>query len=192
MRARELLRMHQQTYHEFWRWSDAAVDHAMLYGSLWTAFGWTVHIGSDPNPRFLRNFLMQGNGAEMLRLACCLATERGVRVCAPVHDALLIEASLGELDAATKATQAAMAEASAVVLGGFELRTDAKVVRYPDRYMDERGVRMWETVSTILDRLGDPAPTRVAAHTPTCAPALRFPCADAHPPNLISVSSCGF
>ena len=35
---------------------------------------------------------MQANGAEMLRLACCFATERGVRVCAPVHDAILIEA----------------------------------------------------------------------------------------------------
>ena len=33
---------------------------------------------------------MQANGAEMLRLACCLATERGIEVCAPVHDAVLI------------------------------------------------------------------------------------------------------
>ena len=35
---------------------------------------------------------LQGNGAEMLRLACSLATERGVTVIAPVHDALMIEA----------------------------------------------------------------------------------------------------
>jgi DNA polymerase-1 len=41
---------------------------------------------------------MQGNGSEMLRLACCLATEAGIRVCAPVHDAILIEAPLEELD----------------------------------------------------------------------------------------------
>ena len=34
---------------------------------------------------------MQANGAEMLRLACCLAIERGVKVCAPVHDAILID-----------------------------------------------------------------------------------------------------
>jgi hypothetical protein len=34
----------------------------------------------------------------MLRLACCLATERGVRVAAPIHDALLVEAPIEDLD----------------------------------------------------------------------------------------------
>jgi hypothetical protein len=33
---------------------------------------------------------------------------------------------------------------------GFALRTDAKIVRYPDRYIDERGRKMWETVSRLL------------------------------------------
>ena len=63
---------------EFWRWSDGAESHAMLLNRLHTVFGWTVRIGPDANPRSLRNFPCQANGAEMLRLACCLATERGV------------------------------------------------------------------------------------------------------------------
>ena len=71
----------------FWSWSDAAVDSAILTGSLHTVFGWHLHVGEKSNPRSLRNFPMQANGAEMLRLACCLATERGIEVCAPVHDA---------------------------------------------------------------------------------------------------------
>jgi hypothetical protein len=37
-----------------------------------------------------------------------------------------------------------------VVLGGFPLRTDAKVVLHPDRYMDPRGRKMWETVMGLL------------------------------------------
>lgn len=69
----------------------------------------------------------------MMRLACYLTTERGIRVCAPVHDALLVEGVDGEIEDVVAATQAAMAEASRVVLGGFELRSDAKIVRYPDR-----------------------------------------------------------
>src|SRR5438034_4851391 len=117
--GRELLEAHRATYPVFWRWSDAAVDTAYLHGVLSTVFGWPVHLGPDPNPRSVRNFPMQANGAEMLRLACCLATERGVRVCAPVHDAVLIEASAGDLEAAVAATQAAMADASAIVLGGI-------------------------------------------------------------------------
>jgi hypothetical protein len=35
---------------------------------------------------------MQANGAGMMRLACCEATEKGIGVCRPGHDALVIEA----------------------------------------------------------------------------------------------------
>jgi hypothetical protein len=151
--AKELLHQHRQTYQRFWRWSDAVVDHAMLYGRIWTVFGWTLHTGPEVNVRSLRNFPVQANGAEMLRLACCLATERGIRVCAPVHDALLIEAPLTEIEASVAATQAAMVEASTVVLSGFALRSDAQIVRYPDRYIDERGRRMWDAVLDVVSEL---------------------------------------
>jgi DNA polymerase-1 len=149
--AQALLRLHRETYPTFWRWSQAAVDYAMLHGRLQTGFGWILHVGANgANPRSLCNFPMQANGAEMLRLACCLATERGIQVCAPVHDALLIEAPLEELDHAVTLTQQAMAEASAIVLDGFTLRSDAQLIRYPDRYIDERGAHMWNTVWAIL------------------------------------------
>jgi DNA polymerase-1 len=148
--ARELLRLHHEIYRVFWRWSDAAVNFAMLNGGLHTVFGWHIRTPSDPNVRSLRNFPMQANGAEMLRLACCLATERGIEVCAPVHDAVLITAPFNRLEADIAAMQAAMAEGSRVVLGGFELGTDAEVVRYPDRYMDGRGAVMWERVMRLI------------------------------------------
>lgn len=148
--ASDLLRLHRRTYPRFWQWSDGAVDYAMLHGTLHTVFGWMVHRGANPNPRFFRNFLMQGNGAEMLRLACCCSTETGINVCAPVHDALLIEAPAERIAEAVAATQAAMARASADVLGGFELQSDAKVIVYPDRYDDERGRVMWQRVWDLL------------------------------------------
>ncbi|MDA1052709.1 MAG: DNA polymerase [Planctomycetota bacterium] len=148
--ARELLRLHRTTYPTFWRWSEACVDHAMLRGWLHTVFGWRVHVGPNANPRSLANFPMQANGAEMLRLACCLATEAGIGVCCPVHDALLVEGPTDEIEAVVAATQASMREASRIVLDGFELRSDAEIVRSPDRYMDKRGRRMWETVTAIV------------------------------------------
>ncbi len=153
--ARELLRMHRASYPDFWRWSDQVQDQAMLSGKLQTVFGWTVHVGADANPRTLRNFCMQANGAEMLRLACCLATERGINVCAPVHDALLVEGPADEIEAIVARTQEAMKEAGAIVLCGFELRTDAKIVRYPDRYVDERGRAFFERVVELLDTLDE-------------------------------------
>jgi DNA polymerase-1 len=151
--ARELLSLHRRTYPTFWRWSEAAVDYAMLNCSLHTVFGWLIRIATDANPRMLANFPMQANGAEILRLACCLATEQGLCVCAPVHDALLIEAPTESIDDVVAATQEVMAKASEIVLGGFRLRTDAKIVRYPDRYMDPRGESFWNQVMQILREL---------------------------------------
>jgi DNA polymerase I len=104
----------------------------------------------DSNARSLCNFPMQANGAEMLRLACCLGTEQGIEICAPVHDAVLICAPLDRLDDDVATTKLAMAEASRIVLNGFELGTDAHAVRYPDRYMDERGTVMWDRVMKLI------------------------------------------
>ncbi len=86
----------------------------------------------------------------MLRLACCFATERGIRVCAPVHDALLIEAPLGQLEETVHQVQNDMAEASRVVLGGFTLRSEVVLIHYPQRYADPRGTKMWQTVCEVL------------------------------------------
>jgi hypothetical protein len=147
--ARDLLRAHRQTYRRFWDWSDAAVDQAMLLGVISTVFGWPVRVGEHSNPRSLRNFPMQANGAEMLRIACCLATERNVEVCAPIHDAILIAGQLDGIETDIATTRAAMAEASRIVLAGFELNTDMKIVRWPDRYMDPRGVEMWNRVCKL-------------------------------------------
>ena len=103
------------------------------------------------------NYPMQANGAEMLRLACCLATEQGLSVCAPVHDAILIEAPLGEIERHVAALQACMREASRHVLGGLELGSDAKIVRWPGRYVDQRGEVMWETVTRLLREAAPPS-----------------------------------
>jgi DNA polymerase I-like protein with 3'-5' exonuclease and polymerase domains len=163
-RARQLLVLHRQTYRTFWKWSDSAVDEAVLGGRLWTSFGWQIWSGNDPNARSLRNFPMQANGAEMLRLACIFLTEEGIRLCAPIHDALLIEAPIDQLEATIVKAQALMRKASSIVLDGFELNSDAKTVVYPDRYMDERGERMWDRVMRLLDQCSPP----LAARHPQC------------------------
>lgn len=155
--AKRLLDKHQATYPTFWEWSEGAVDSAMLTGKLETVFGWPVHVGDNANPRSLRNFPCQANGAEMLRLACCMATEAGLSICAPVHDALLLEAPLGRLEKDVARLQAIMAEAGRVVLDGFEVIAEVdkekEIVRYPNRYMDERGTVMWGRVMEILDKI---------------------------------------
>lgn len=152
-RGRELLGMHQATFRRFWAWSDATEERAVLTGQLRTVFGWTIRVGADANPRSLRNFPMQATGAEMMRLAACLATERGIGVCCPVHDAFLVEAAADDIDGETERMRDAMREASVLLLPGFPLKTDAKIVRHPDRYSDPRGEHMWGTVNRIVTEL---------------------------------------
>jgi hypothetical protein len=149
--ARELLRRLARTFPRFWEWAEHVVDVGMLTGRLSTVFGWPLYVSDHTRPTTLRNFPAQAHGAEMLRLACCETTEAGVTVCAPVHDALLIEAGADVDDAVARARQA-MAHASRVVLGGLEVATDVAIVRYPDRYSDRRGRPMWERVTELLAR----------------------------------------
>jgi hypothetical protein len=42
----------------------------------------------------------------------------------------------------------------------LELRTDAKIIRYPDRYTDPRGDAIWKHVLTLLAEYGK----QTAAH----------------------------
>ena len=85
-----------------------------------------------------------------------MATRRGIRLLAPVHDAVLIEAPIDRIEADVALMQEIMRRASRVVLGcdtegkPCEIRTDAKIVRHPDRYIDGRGKDIWNTVHEWL------------------------------------------
>lgn len=68
-RGRDLIALHRRTYPTYWRWSDAVEMTAFLKNQLHSTFGWTVRTGTDANPRSMRNFPLQANGAEMLRIA---------------------------------------------------------------------------------------------------------------------------
>jgi DNA polymerase I-like protein with 3'-5' exonuclease and polymerase domains len=156
----ELLRHHRRVFPRFWEWSDAVENHALLHGWLATCFQWPLHVTADTTSRGVRNFLMQSNGAEMLRIATGLAVHRGLPVCALIHDALLVEGSSGDIDDVVTETRRAMEDASLAILPGFPLRTDTTdktVVRYPDRYRDDRGAEVWRVVEAWIQRLEDRA-----------------------------------
>jgi DNA polymerase-1 len=149
-RAAELLALHHATYQPFWEYSDNVVTTAILTGEIHTVLGWRRRIGRDLNPRSLRNFPMQGNGAEMMRIAAIAATDAGIEVCAPVHDVFLICAPIDRIDADVAQMREFMSRAGETITDGLKIRTSAEIVRAPDRYMDERGARMWDTVMRLL------------------------------------------
>jgi DNA polymerase-1 len=156
--AHEMLAQHRSLFGQYWSWSDDYIQHALQTGVVRTAFGWTYRIGvvGDINDRSLRNWPIQSAGADILRIACILGARRGIRLLAPVHDAVLIEAPIDRIEADVALMQECMRRASRIVLnatadGTHELRTDVKVVRYPDRYSDKRGAAMWARVIGLLE-----------------------------------------
>jgi DNA polymerase-1 len=173
--ARGLIRAHQDQYQKFWGMAESAVACAMQGQSIGTVYGWNVMAGPQARWRSLMNFPIQANGAEMMRLACCMAIERGIEVCAPVHDAFLICAPLEQLDARVAEMKFIMEEASRIVLDGFTIRADCpefdengkllefpQIVRYPNRYMIKRGVGMWTKVMKLLERFKEEERNEVA------------------------------
>jgi hypothetical protein len=82
-----------------------------------------------------------------------MATEAGLGVAAPIHDALLLEAPLDCLADSVAELREIMAAAARIVLDGFEVRTDAELTCWPNRYMDARGAVMWQRVMGLLDEL---------------------------------------
>jgi len=149
--ADQLLRMHRRTYGQFWSWSDAMLDTALYRGWIETVFGWRQLLQSNINERSVRNFPMQANGAEMMRIAVSMAVEAGIELCMPVHDALLIHAPLDVLDDQIARLSTIMEDASGIVLGGFRLRSGQTIIRYPDRFVEKRGQAMWDLVQGILN-----------------------------------------
>ena len=64
----------------------------MVDRKMETVFGWPLYLSNSPNKRTLYNFPMQGNGAEMLRLAAWRLCEAGIVPNMLIHDGILIEA----------------------------------------------------------------------------------------------------
>jgi DNA polymerase I len=155
--AHEMIMQHKELFAVYWRWTADWLAHTLDTGVMWTPMGWFCRTGiTEFNERSIINLPIQGTGADILRVACIWATRHGLELCGPVHDAIVIEAPVERIDADVALLQEIMRRASRAVLappGGaafIELRTDAKIVRYPDRYTDPRGDDIWRRVLELL------------------------------------------
>jgi hypothetical protein len=153
LRAKQLLEMHRKVFKIFWDWSDNVYNITVNQNRLNTVFGWQMRVPQDINPRSLRNFPMQANAAEMLRIGCILMVKRGIQLCAPVHDAVLIEATEETIEEQVAIAQECMEQASLIVLEDFKLSSDAKIIRYPGRFLEGDAEPFWNTVIAIYERI---------------------------------------
>lgn len=153
LRAKQLLRAHRQVFKQFWDWSDQFYDRAVNANKAFTVLGWGLHVKDDVNPRSLRNFPVQANSAEMLRIACILIARENIKICAPVHDAILIESKVEDIERDVEIAQSCMKEASRIILNGFELNSDVEIFKYPQRFLNPSSEEFWHRVMDIKDKI---------------------------------------
>jgi hypothetical protein len=156
--ADRLIAMHRRAYPRYWEFVAANLETAAFERRLWTVLDWRLNDAHIQKRNSLVNFPAQATGAEILRLACCLATEEGLEVVAPLHDALLVHASVVKVDQAIAHVRSCWSRASAALLGGFELRceTDRDKVTYefPRRYQDGRQTEFFDAALDFLKKRG--------------------------------------
>ncbi len=151
--AQQLLRAHRRAYPTFWEWIEGVVTFADIQGYALSRLGWRLRPGPEFNERTFRNYPMQANAAEMMRLAAGHAHDRGVRVCAIVHDAFLIEVPSVAIDTAVADMRSAMNEASTYLLDGVTLKTDVDLIDDTSRMLNDEQRETWEWVYAKLEEL---------------------------------------
>ena len=151
--AREIQARLRARFYRFEDYAQSVRDHAGLRLEIGTPFGWYMQCPPDTNPRTIRNFPIQSAGAEILHVACILAERRGIAIVAPVHDAIMAEGPADQADELAVALDQVMGDAAAIVLRGYRLPTDCQIIRPGERYFDDRGEAMWNTVSGLLAKL---------------------------------------
>ncbi len=155
-------------YPNYQEWLAINAENRAFDGFVETECGWKLWMPKRPTAHDIRtamNLPMQGNCAEIMRFASCLATERGIDVGASIHDALFYTApkdSWLDVDAAMKQC---MDEACQVILGDeYILKSDRDVVLYDangyrydlerkvhyGHYQHEDGQKMWNEIEAAL------------------------------------------
>jgi len=156
--AEALMNLHRLAYPGYWAYSRMTLETAAFKRELWTALDWRLNDAHRQKRNTLLNFPMQAHGAEILRLACCMATEEGLEVVAPLHDALLVHVGSDRIEETIGRIQFCWRQSSSALLDGFALRCEndqAKIVfDYPMRYQDGRQVKFFDRAIGFLRERG--------------------------------------
>ena len=150
--AQTVLNSHRNRYSAYWRWSDGLLRQAYLVGEVSTLYGWKMRVTAATKPNTVRNFFVQGNAAEMTRMAITDCIAAGVKIAGPIHDAIVIVAVEDEIEQQARVAQVAMEAASREVLGGFTVRTEVQIVHHGGELVDARGNFIRERIDPIIER----------------------------------------
>ena len=135
--AKYLQKKYRETYSTYFKWVAGVIEHGLQRGYLSTVLGWQRHIkdlfqikdGKKVDiRRSLLNWPIQSHGAEILRTALMDLTDNHIKVCATIHDAVLLEIPIPEFDEQIELAEKIMIDASIKVVGG-PIRVDKEIIK---------------------------------------------------------------
>jgi DNA polymerase-1 len=155
--ARAFLKRQRQILHRFFTWSDLKARKAVTCKPLFTPLGWTIRFRpgtTTKSPeRTGRNFCVQGLAADMMRLLMIRLTERGVAICAAIHDGFLFECGAHEVEEVLAVVRAAM-DQCAIDLIGAPIPIKHRIFRWPESYQEGK-TQSRELFDTIMELVGE-------------------------------------
>jgi hypothetical protein len=153
-RAEDLLHEHKRRFPRVWQWRKQQTAEAHMQGYATTIQGWRLYTTGRTSRGTLYNFPVQGTGADVMRLAHILLFEAGYAAC-PLHDGFLLEGPEADLEEIAQRSVEIMTEAGRRVLGAATILRVGRprIIRYPERFLEDRGEEMWQLVVGIVDRL---------------------------------------
>jgi hypothetical protein len=144
--ASDLIYKHKRLFEIYWNWVGAYVEEALITGVTYTASGWAAHVmpkrnskhpnrAPEINLRAIGNFPVQGTGSDILRVTCINLYRAGIRVAAPVHDAVFVRSKLDDIERVIAVTKQIMIDSAEEVLQcGVPIRVDCQTTAYPEFY----------------------------------------------------------
>ena len=133
--AAAIIRAYQRNYPEIGAWRQRVESAAVAQRYLSSPDGSILRFKEHFNTRTAANFPVQSTGAAILRLAQINLRKRGVKMLAPVHDAILVEYEIASDKDVLRICKEEMVAAGRVFLKGHELLVDVEAaVAYPDTF----------------------------------------------------------
>ena len=149
--ASRLIFLHRQRYATYWDWVERYIETGIIDGIISTASGWTALVRpkknlkypsrmADINVRSIGNHPIQGTGSDILREIAILTTRAGLRVCALIHDAIVVRCRIEEVPQIDVLPRSLMKQGARNVLEDALRATDPTLLPLlPDMQVGEDG-----------------------------------------------------
>jgi len=133
--AQNLIDLHKRVYKGYWRWVEKHIRRIKNRELLKVKDGWMIQ-SDGVSVSTLKNWPVQSSGAVILRYAVIVALKRGLRIIAPLHDAIyLLHKEDDTMD--MELLKQCMKEAVAKFFPGLSITMDAETHNSKETWIED-------------------------------------------------------